>query len=198
MSQGLINAVSYVSNVANSSRRNFLKFGALLSTTASGGLLLGIRFAEAMPSTTKLDQPYIDTESDATFKPNAFIEIDQNGQVTMTMSKVEMGQGVYTSIPMLLAEELEVELVKVKLLHAPPNDKLYGDPMLGGQVTGGSTSIRTLWQPMREAGAVCFDVASSQEPRATGASVRSIQENAPGLPPCAGRRTWTCNQRSGS
>lgn len=153
MSQGLINAVSYA-NVNNSSRRNFLKFGALLGTSVSGGLLLGIRFAEATP-TSKMGQPYIDSETGATFKPNAFIEIDQTGQVMMTMSKVEMGQGVYTSIPMLLAEELEVELAKVKLLHAPPNDKLFADPMLGAQVTGGSTSIRTLWQPMREAGAVC-------------------------------------------
>ena len=71
------------------------------------------------------------------------------------MPYVEMGQGTYTSIPMLIAEELEVGLNQVRLEHAPPNQKLYGNPVLGGvQATGGSTSIRAAWKPMREAGAV--------------------------------------------
>jgi isoquinoline 1-oxidoreductase beta subunit len=71
------------------------------------------------------------------------------------MPYVEMGQGTYTSIPMLIAEELEVGLDQVRLEHAPPNPKLYGNPALGGlQATGGSTSIRAAWKPMREAGAV--------------------------------------------
>jgi isoquinoline 1-oxidoreductase beta subunit len=64
-----------------------------------------------------------------------------------------MGQGVYTSIPMLIAEELEVPLDSVTLEHAPPDAKLFTDPLLGGQLTGGSTSIRYAWQPMRQAGA---------------------------------------------
>ncbi len=67
--------------------------------------------------------------------------------------KVEMGQGVYTSIPMLIAEELEVPLDSVVIDHAPPNEKLFMDPLLGGQLTGGSTSIRYAWEPMRKAGA---------------------------------------------
>ena len=70
------------------------------------------------------------------------------------MPYVEMGQGTYTSIPMLIAEELEVDLKQVRLEHAPPNEKLYGNPLLGGmQATGNSNAIRGSWQPLRQAGA---------------------------------------------
>jgi len=73
--------------------------------------------------------------------------------VTLMMHKVEMGQGTYTSMPMLLAEELEVELSQVRLEHAPPNDALYAEPLFGVQETGGSTSVRGNWEPLRRAGA---------------------------------------------
>jgi isoquinoline 1-oxidoreductase beta subunit len=70
------------------------------------------------------------------------------------MPYVEMGQGTYTSIPMLIAEELEVDLKQVQLEHAPPNEKLYGNPLIGGvQATGNSNAIRAAWQPLRQAGA---------------------------------------------
>ncbi|MFP3617227.1 xanthine dehydrogenase family protein molybdopterin-binding subunit, partial [Paraburkholderia sp. SIMBA_050] len=76
-----------------------------------------------------------------------------SGKVTLVMPKVEMGQGVYTALPMLIAEELEVPLSNVTLDHAPPNEKLFLDPLLGGQLTGGSTSVRYAWEPLRRAGA---------------------------------------------
>ena len=69
------------------------------------------------------------------------------------MPYVEMGQGTYTSIPMLIAEELEVDLKQVRLEHAPPNEKLYANPLLGVQATGNSNAIRGAWQPLRQAGA---------------------------------------------
>ena len=70
------------------------------------------------------------------------------------MPYVEMGQGTYTSIPMLVAEELEVDLSQVRLEHAPPNEKLYGNPLIGGiQATGNSNAVRASWQPLRQAGA---------------------------------------------
>jgi isoquinoline 1-oxidoreductase beta subunit len=69
------------------------------------------------------------------FVPNAFIRIDRNGQIFLTMPYVEMGQGTYTSIPMLIAEELEVDLKQVRPEHAPPNEKLYANPLLGVQAT---------------------------------------------------------------
>ncbi|CAH2395228.1 xanthine dehydrogenase family protein molybdopterin-binding subunit [Mesorhizobium escarrei] len=88
------------------------------------------------------------------FTPSAFIRIAADGQVTLTMPYVEMGQGAYTSIPMLIAEELEVDLEQVTLEHAPPDETLYANPLLGVQATGNSSSIRAAWQPLREAGAV--------------------------------------------
>ena len=120
------------------SRRAFLKAGA----AAGGGLLLSFALDCA--------------EGDAaagTFAPNAFIRIDRDGAVTMVMPQVEMGQGTYTSMPMLIAEELEVELSKVRLEHAPADDQLYSNPIIKFQVTGGSTSVRGFWEPLRRAGA---------------------------------------------
>ena len=88
------------------------------------------------------------------FMPNAFVRIGNDGKIVLTMPYVEMGQGTYTSIPMLIAEELEVELKRVRLEHAPPNEKLYGNPWLGGiQATGNSSAVRAAWQPLRQAGA---------------------------------------------
>src|SRR3989442_5011911 len=85
--------------------------------------------------------------------PNGFIRIDRHGRVTLIMHKVEMGEGTYTSMPMLLAEELEVDLSQVRLEHAPPDDALYAEPLFGVQETGGSTSVRGNWEPLRRAGA---------------------------------------------
>jgi isoquinoline 1-oxidoreductase subunit beta len=87
------------------------------------------------------------------FAPNAFIRIDPAGKTTLVMPQVEMGQGVYTSIAMILAEELDADYQQVVLEHAPPNDKLYGNPIFGIQVTGNSNSIRAFWKPLRQAGA---------------------------------------------
>src|SRR5205814_4716846 len=90
----------------------------------------------------------------AAFTPNAFIRIGGDGQIVLTMPYVEMGQGTYTSIPMLTAEELEVDLKQVRLEHAPPNEKLYANPLLGVQATGNSNAVRAAWQPLRQAGAI--------------------------------------------
>jgi isoquinoline 1-oxidoreductase beta subunit len=87
------------------------------------------------------------------FAPNAFIRIDAAGKTTLVMPQVEMGQGVYTSISMILAEELDADFSQVTLEHAPPSDKLYGNPMFGIQATGNSNSVRAWWKPLRAAGA---------------------------------------------
>src|SRR5258708_1979937 len=113
---------------------------AIRATAAGGGLLLSLR----LPFATG------DAEAADGFAPNAFIGIGRDGQIVLTMPYVEMGQGTYTSIPMLIAEELEVDLKQVKLEHAPPNEKLYGNPLLGGvQATGNSNAIRAACQPLR-------------------------------------------------
>jgi isoquinoline 1-oxidoreductase subunit beta len=124
------------------SRRNFLQAGA----AAGGGLLLSL----------SLPLPNGDVEAAAAggFTPNAFIRIERDGRIVLTMPYVEMGQGTYTAIPMLIAEELEVDLKQVQLEHAPPNEKLYANPLLGVQATGNSNAIRGAWQPLRQAGAI--------------------------------------------
>ncbi|OLL28798.1 aldehyde dehydrogenase [Burkholderia sp. SRS-W-2-2016] len=139
------------------SRRGFLKFGVTVGAAAGGGLLLGFSMPAASQD-QKAGRSVIGGDANeapesGVFAPNAFIQIDTAGKVTLVIPKVEMGQGVYTSIPMLIAEELEVPLDSVTLDHAPPNEKLFMDPLLGGQLTGGSTSIRFAWEPMRRAGA---------------------------------------------
>ncbi|HXW27652.1 MAG TPA: xanthine dehydrogenase family protein molybdopterin-binding subunit [Xanthobacteraceae bacterium] len=122
------------------SRRSFLQVAS-----AGGGLMLGLR----LPFTKDEAQ----AAADASFAPNAFIRIGSDGQIVLTMPYVEMGQGTYTSIPMLIAEELEVELDQVRLEHAPPNEKLYVNPLLGVQATGNSNAMRGAWKPLRQAGA---------------------------------------------
>jgi isoquinoline 1-oxidoreductase beta subunit len=131
--------IAQSASYADLSRRNFL----INSAVAGGGLLVSL----SLP----FDQGRaVGTDS---FAPNAFIRIGTDGQIVLTMPYVEMGQGTYTSIPMLIAEELEVSLNQVRLEHAPPNEKLYANPMLGIQATGNSNAIRGAWKPLREAGA---------------------------------------------
>lgn len=119
-------------------RRFFLKAMA----AAGGGLMLSVAIPNARAR-----------QSSAAWEANAVVRIAPDGKVHLVMPYVEMGQGTYTSIPMLIAEELEVDLKDVVLEHAPPDDKRFINPALGFQVTGGSTTIRAAWLPMRQAGA---------------------------------------------
>jgi isoquinoline 1-oxidoreductase beta subunit len=124
------------------SRRRFLLAGA----ASGGGLMLSLHlpFASRDVAAAGADG----------FVPNAFIRIAPDGPVVLTMPYVEMGQGTYTAIPMLIVEELEVDLEQVRLEHAPPDEKRYANPLLGVQATGNSNAIRGAWQPLRQAGAV--------------------------------------------
>src|SRR6202048_2930798 len=161
------------------SRRRFLQVGA----AAGGGLMLSLIL------------PFANGDAEAVvadgFAPNAFIRIGGDGQIVLTMPYVEMGQGTYTSIPMLIAEELEVDLKQVRLEHAPPNEKLYGNPLLGGiQATGNSNAIRAAWQPMREAGAaarIMLVAAAAKRWRVDPASCRAQSGEVLHAP--TGRRT---------
>ncbi|ACC72409.1 xanthine dehydrogenase family protein molybdopterin-binding subunit [Paraburkholderia phymatum] len=159
MSQGLLDAQNGKprdDGHAAVSRRTFLKFSASVAAVAGGGLLLGFSVpAQSQGDVRKsvIGGDGVETPQSGVFAPNAFVQIDTAGKVTLIIPKVEMGQGVYTSIPMLIAEDLEVPLDSVTVDHAPPDEKLFTDPLLGGQLTGGSTSIRFAWEPMRRAGA---------------------------------------------
>jgi len=121
------------------SRRAVLKASAVGSS-----LLLGFH----LPAPASARASSVGTIAANDFAPNAFLRINRNSRVTLLMPKVEMGQGTYTSLAMLAAEELEVGLHQVDLEPAPVDDALYGE-----QMTGGSTSIRWAWEPLRQAGA---------------------------------------------
>ena len=120
---------------------------SLLTGGLAGGFLL--TFHLPVRAVNEPVQPSDDT--DGKFAPNAFVRIDSSGKTTLVMPQVEMGQGVYTSISMIMAEELDVDFSQVTLEHAPPSDKLYGNPMFGIQATGNSNSIRAWWKPLRTA-----------------------------------------------
>jgi isoquinoline 1-oxidoreductase beta subunit len=125
--------------IAIASRRSFLK----ASAATAGGLLIGFRLSAA-------------TAADATgevFAPDAFIRIFPSGKITLIMPQVEMGQGIYTAVAMILAEELDAAFDQITLEAAPPDDALYANPALGLQATGGSTSVRAFWMPLRKAAA---------------------------------------------
>ena len=123
------------------SRRGFLQTSAV----AGGGLAVGANLAGL--SVEALAAGTIHT-------PNAWVHIADDNTITLISARSEMGQGVYTSMPMLIAEELNVDVRTVKVLIAPPNTKLYGNALLGGpQLTGGSTSVRDGWEKLRTGGA---------------------------------------------
>jgi isoquinoline 1-oxidoreductase beta subunit len=121
---------------------------ALLTGSLAGGFLLA--FHLPVGAVNEPAQPPDTT--DGKFAPNAFIRIDDSGKTTLIMPQVEMGQGVYTALPMILAEELDADFAQVTLEHAPPSDQLYGKPLFGIQATGNSNSVRAWWKPLRTAG----------------------------------------------
>ena len=133
-----------------------------------GGLVLGFAFtrvkAHAAANPARVDPAGPQAVSNETvdvtqgqafrgFAPDAYIRIAPDNAITLIIPNVEMGQGIYTGECMLIAEELEVGLDQVKVVPAPPNDALYIQPLLQFQGTGGSTSIRGAWTPLRRAGA---------------------------------------------
>lgn len=126
------------------SRRQMLRTASL----GAGALVLGLNVRSvSVVAATGPDG------AGAAFVPDAFIRLADDGQVTLIMPQTEMGQGIYTALTMLIAEELDVVLDRVKLVEAPANDALYGNPIFKIQATGGSTSVRGYWPVMRKAGA---------------------------------------------
>jgi isoquinoline 1-oxidoreductase subunit beta len=127
------------------SRRNLLTGGL------AGGFLFAFHFPSRGDGEPNPTHPPGDSVGE--FAPNAFIRIDRRGKTTLVMPQVEMGQGIYTAVAMILAEELDADFSSVALEHAPPNDKLYGNPLFGLQSTANSTSVLSFWKPLRNAGA---------------------------------------------
>ncbi len=130
----------------NVSRRDFLRVGAVAA--AGSGLVLGV----SLPRRTDRGATPPDT-----FAPNAFIRVGTDGAVTVMVGYSEMGQGIMTAIPMLIAEELELDWTTVHFEGAHA-DRAYANPMFGQQGTGGSTTIRASFTPMRQAGAAAREM----------------------------------------
>ena len=131
-----------MNEVVNLSRRSFLKKGMFVG----GGLVLGFHF----PLHRSLGGA--SNPRGASIMLNAFIRIGTDDIVTIIVNKSEMGQGVYTSLPMLVAEELEVDWTKIRV-EAAPVDLAYNHTQWGVQGTGGSTSVWSEWDRLRRAGA---------------------------------------------
>ena len=123
-------------SAARPTRRDFLR----ISAVSAGSLVIGVRFARAAGA------------AGGEFRPNAWVRIDASGKVVLTVDKSEMGQGVRTSLPMILAEELEVDPDSVELFQASPG------PEFQDMGTYGSRSTRTLWLPLRTAGAAAREM----------------------------------------
>ena len=138
--------------IFNMTRRGFLKAGAV----AGGGLVLGFYAPFLQGRGTLLAQGALQ----APVVPHAFIRVGSDDIVTIMCNKSEMGQGVYTSIPMLIVEELECDWKNVRV-EAAPVDPVYNNPLTGAQMTGGSTSIRTEWERMRKVGAAAREMLVS-------------------------------------
>src|SRR6266404_25104 len=131
-----------VNAIVNCSRRSFLKSSAL----AGGGLILGVYIPGLRNSVRAADQPA------STVALNAFVRIAPDETVTVVVNHSELGQGPYTSIPMVVAEELDADWNKVRY-EAAPVDPAYNHTIFGMQMTGGSTSTWTEWERVRKAGA---------------------------------------------
>ena len=154
------------------SRRGLLK----------GGLAAGLTLAFHLPlRAAPVNEPEQAPDStEGKFAPNAFIRIDHSGRTTLVMPQVEMGQGVYTAIAMIFAEELDADFAQVALEHAPPNEKLYANPAFGIQATGNSNSIRAFWKPLRIAGATARTMlvqAAAQQWQVDPASCKAANGN---------------------
>jgi isoquinoline 1-oxidoreductase beta subunit len=148
-------------------RRGFLQSGLAVG----GALVVGFHLPSAFGA--QAEKP--------AFVPNAFIRIDPHGKVTLIMPQVEMGQGIFTAIAMILAEELDANFAEVTLEAAPPNDKLYGNPVFGLQVTGNSNSVRAFWLPLRKAAAGTRAIlveAASQQWKVDPAGIRTADGEA--------------------
>ena len=127
-----------MSQLKNPARRTFLKSSAAVG----GSLIIGVSLPGAFREANAATDSAI----------NAWVRIGSDNKITILSARSEMGQGVYTAMPTLVAEELEVDLRRINVEIAPPGE-IYINAMLGGQITGGSTSVAEAWDKLRIAGA---------------------------------------------
>ena len=167
--------------VVNLSRRDLLKLTAL----AGGGLILGVALPFPDGGRAEARESRI---GGAVFAPNAFVRVAPDGTVTVIANHSEMGQGAYTSLALLVAEELEADWSRVRV-EAAPVDPVYNHLLYGMQATGGSNTTWSEWERLRKAGAAArmMLVASAADLwKVDSATCRA--ENGEVLHPASGRR----------
>src|SRR5215831_21377357 len=125
---------------------NILNRRCFLKVSAAGGAMLVAGYVPGLRETGT-------AEAAGSFEPNIWLKIGADDNVTIKLTQLEMGQGVMTSMPMLVAEELDVDWNKIKTEWVPADPK-YGNPNFGGaQLTAGSNSVRGMWKILRQSGA---------------------------------------------
>jgi isoquinoline 1-oxidoreductase subunit beta len=129
-------------------RRDFLK-----KSLAGTGLVIAVSVSPFGDKIFALG----DGKKNAPFVPNVWLQVTPDNIITITVNKSEMGQGVYTSMPMIVADELDADWKKIKMSVAPAADK-YKDPVWKRQGTGGSTSVRHMFGPLQKAGAAAREM----------------------------------------
>lgn len=139
-------------------RRSFLKV-SLAAATAGGGLVLGFTLNQRGRLSSTLPTP--PKEQRTALTPNAFLRIGIDNTVTVMLNKSEMGQGVYTSLPMLVAEELEADWATIRVEMAPVHPDFYHTAWGPFQGTGASTSVTSCWEQLRTTGAIAREMLIS-------------------------------------
>jgi isoquinoline 1-oxidoreductase subunit beta len=156
------------------SRREFVAAGV----AAGAGLVIGFYLPRG-------------NSSGSTFAPNAYLKIAPDGKITIVVARSEMGQGVRTSLPMILAEELEADWKQIAIEQAGAST-LYGD-----QTTGGSASVRTTWDPMRKAGAAAREMLISAAAREWGVARSACKAENSAVVHAPSNRRLTYGQLAG-
>jgi isoquinoline 1-oxidoreductase beta subunit len=138
----------------------------------SGGLALGLSFGLTH---TELALAQSQTPA-SSFSPNSWINIGVDGKVTLMSPAAEMGQGTMTAMPLLLAEEMDLDWSQVTVVQAPSNPKLYGNPRFGGgMITGASRTVQGYYEPLRLAGAQARQVIMQAAAQSMGVAMSELR-----------------------
>ena len=147
-------------------RRDFLRLGA----AAGGGLVLGVTFSGAARANGSIEAALGAGDAAAGFHPNAFVQIDPSGAITIWSAKADMGQGVRTALPMIVADELDADWTDVTTVQADAHPEKYGQ-----QMTVGSMSVRLGWMSLRQAGASAREMLVAAGAAALGVPVSELR-----------------------
>jgi isoquinoline 1-oxidoreductase subunit beta len=179
-------------DIVNVSRREFLKAGA--------GLSLGVIAPSVWTQTGGPGKAGVASSVAGDFEPNAFVRIGADNSVTVLVKHTEMGQGTYTGLPTLVAEELDADWNQIRVEGAPADVKRYGNLAWGGaaQGTGASTSLPASYEQLRKAGAAARAMLVSAAAQRWGVPPEALRVNQGIVSHPASSRTATFGQLAGA